>query len=36
MVTQLWLAGVPISSVILAGLAIRLFWRHGKSPWDGS
>jgi hypothetical protein len=31
-IAQFWpLAGV---AVIVLALAVRLFWRRGKSPWD--
>jgi len=33
-ITELWLVIVPVASVIFSGLAIRLLWRRGKSPWD--
>jgi hypothetical protein len=33
---QLLLAAFAIAMVIVPAVAIRLFWRRGKSPWDPS
>lgn len=33
---ELVLLVTPLGFVLIVALGIRVFWRHGKSPWDPS